>query len=145
MQIDRIIANLTDLEKRIETLEKIPVDEGKEQLTLKSKSDSQSDINSGWADKEVQTDEKQDESEVEGGEATKSDLLSDYVEFRREIYVEEKLSTVWVSDTVAEPDEEKTSRERQFRYDTHENGDVVFGLQIGSTIQDLARDLPACL
>ena len=128
MQIDRIIASLTDLDKRIETLEKIPVDEGKEQLTLKSKSDSQSDINSGWADKEVQTDEKQDESEVEGGEATKSDLLSDYVEFRREIYVEEKLSTVWVSDTVAEPDEEKTSRERQFRYDTHENGEMSFSV-----------------
>lgn len=74
-------------------------------------------------------DKKETKSPVVDEPAPEKGLLNSYVEFREEVYSDSNLRTEWkVVDAWSRKETESSSQKKSFRYDTKENGRLVFSV-----------------
>lgn len=115
---------ISELVSRVDTLEKLQ-QEGQQEKETRKDTEARDD-EEGSRDRE---NKKETTSPVVDEPAHEKGLLNNYVEFREEFFSESNLRTEWkVVDAWSRKETESSSQKKSFRYDTKENGNLVFSV-----------------
>lgn len=115
---------VSELISRVDTLEKLQQEVQPEKETRKDAETGDDEQGSRNGENKKQT-----TSSIVDEPAQEKGLLNNFVEFREEVYSESNLRTEWkVVDASSRKETESSSQKKSFRYDTKENGNLVFSV-----------------